>query len=330
MVMILILYLWSIICAEKVTCSKKAPTQKNTRERRKRRRRRESKRRRRDDGKCALHRDTLAKRSFSRKQMESKKRPRAEEGGEGKDDDEEEDILALRARVKEQEERWKERESVFEAQMRKKEEELEEVKRELMKYAPTPLWKVVTDKQYKDIFETHILSKLDDLSFRVFREVNTESRDACRRSGRKLQEAFEFATYSGNPPVAKKTTIKLEGKQAQYHFCSEAALTGNLALVRCLREVKKFDWNDWTINAAAEKGHLHIVTYCMEQKCPCSRLACALAAASGHLDILKYLHENGVPWDYKTCAFARENNHLECLVYALDNGCQYDKHVPQH
>ena len=135
--------------------------------------------------------------------------------------------MALRARVKEQEERWKEQyKSVFEAQMRKKEEELEEVKRELMKYAPTPLWKVVTDKKYKDIFETHILSELEDLDFRVFREVNTESRDAvCRRSGRKLLETFDtHNVYSGNPPVVKEETIKLEGKEAQYYFCSEAAL----------------------------------------------------------------------------------------------------------
>jgi len=290
----------------------------------------EKNKRRRDDGKCALHRDTLAKRSLPRKRMGSKKRPRAEEGGEGKDDDEEEDILALRARVKEQEERWKERESVFEAQMRKKEKELEEVERELMKYAPTPLWKVVTDKKYKDIFETHILSKLGELSFRVFREVNTESRDACRRSGRKLRETFELTTYSGNPPVTKIETRKLEGKEAQYRFCDQAARTGNLALVRWLREVKKFDWNELTINIAAHLGHLHIVTYCTEQKCPCNELACALAAKYGHLDILKYLHENGAPWDSWTCAFARENNHLECLVYALDNGCQNDKHVPQH
>jgi hypothetical protein len=290
----------------------------------------EKNKRRRDDGKCALHRDTLAKRSLPRKRMGSKKRPRAEEGGEGKDDDEEEDILALRARVKEQEERLKERESVFEAQMRKKEEELEEVERELMKYAPTPLWKVVTDKKYKDIFEKHILSKLDELSFRVFREVNTESRDACRRSGRKLQETLEVSMWSGKPPETKKETRKLEGKEAQHHFCSEAALTGNLALVRWLREVKKFDWNEYTINRAAHLGHLHIVTYCMEQKCRHGSLTCAHAAASGHLDTLKYLHENGVPWDYKTCAFARENNHLECLVYALDNGCENDKHVPQH
>ena len=291
----------------------------------------EKSKRRRDDGKCALHRDTLAKRSFSRKRMESKKRGRAEEGGEEeKDDDEEEDILALRAYREEQEERWKEQyKSVFEAQMRKKEEELEEAKRELMKYAPTPLWKVVTDKKYKDIFETHILSELEDLDFRVFREVNTESRDACRRSGRKFLETFEVNVWSGNPPVAKEETVKLEGKEAQRYFCSEAALTGNLALVRWLREVKKFDWNEGTICAAAQFGHLHIVTYCTEQKCPRNELACAYAAEFGHLDILKYLHENGVPWNSWTCTFARKNNHLECLVYALDNGCQNDKHVPQ-
>ena len=72
---------------------------------------------------------------------------------------------------------------------------------------------------------------------------------------------------------------------------------GNLAVVRWLREVKKFDWNERTINAAAENGHLHIVTYCMEQECRHDELSCALAAASGHLDILKYLHENGAPWD---------------------------------
>mmetsp|Transcript_3063 Transcript_3063/g.10946 ORF Transcript_3063/g.10946 Transcript_3063/m.10946 type:complete len:272 (-) Transcript_3063:2014-2829(-) len=229
-------------------------------------------------------------------------------------------------RVTELEERVKE----MEEELREKEEELREVKEELRNISPTPLWKVVTDKQYKDIFETHILSKLDDLSFRVFREVNTESRDACRRSGRKLRETFEVSMWSGKPPEKKKETIKIEGKQAQYYFCSGAALTGNLALVRWLREVKKFDWNDWTINIAAANGHLHIVTYCMEQKCPRGELGCAYAAQFGHLDTLKYLHENGAPWNSWTCNYARENNHPECLLYALDNGCQNDKHVPQH
>ena len=210
--------------------------------------------------------------------MGGNKRGREEE----KDDDEEEDSLAVR----EQEERRKERESVLEAQMRKKDEELKELREELRNLSPpTPLWKIVTDKQYKDIFETHILKKLDELSFRVFREVNTESRDACRRSGRKLPETLEVTIWSGKLPEKKKETRKLEGKEAQRYFCCEAARMGNLALVRWLREVKKFDWSQWTIIAAAHNGHLHIVKYCMEQKCPRTKLACACAAKSGHLDI---------------------------------------------
>jgi hypothetical protein len=221
----------------------------------------------------------------------------------------------------------KERETTrCEEDLSKANEKMRELKRkceelEGLKIEPFPRWKVVTDKQYKDIFETHILSKLEELDFRVFREVNTESRDACGRSGRKLLETVEFNTWSGNPPVREKEIRKIEGKVAQRYCCSEAAVTGNLALVRWLREVKKFDWNAWTINAAARFGHLHIVTYCMEQSCPRSRLACALAAEFGHLDILKYLHENGAPWDSWTCYFARENNHLECLNYAKENGC---------
>ena len=221
----------------------------------------------------------------------------------------------------------KEREKTrCEEDLSKANEKMRELKRkceelEGLKIEPFPRWKVVTDKQYKDIFETHILSKLEELDFRVFREVNTESRDACGRSGRKLLETVEFNTWSGNPPVREKEIRKIEGKVAQRYFCSEAAVTGNLALVRWLREVKKFDWNAWTINAAARFGHLHIVTYCMEQSCPRSRLACTLAAEFGHLGILKYLHENGAPWDSWTCYFARENNHLECLNYAKENGC---------
>jgi len=66
--------------------------------------------------------------------------------------------------VTELEERVKE----MEEELREKEEELREVKEELRNLSPTPLWNVVTDKKCKDIFETHILSKLDELSFRVF------------------------------------------------------------------------------------------------------------------------------------------------------------------
>jgi len=234
-------------------------------------------------------------------------------------------VRVPRQRVTELEAKVKE----IEAQMRKKEKALKQVMEELAKYEPTPLWKIVTDVQYKDIFEKHILSKLDDLSFRVFREVNKESRDACRRSEIKVELAETFITYTaqGNPPVQKVHRYKIKGKFGQRHFCHEAAETGNLTLLRWFREEKKFDWNEWTINAAAGGGFLHIVKYCMERKAPLGSAACACAAESGHLDVLKYLHENGVPWDSHTCAFARENNHLECLQYALENGCPNDKNA---
>ena len=213
----------------------------------------------------------------------------------------------------------------IEAQMRKKEEALKQVVEELAKYEPTPLWKIVTDKQYKDIFETHILSKLDELSFRVFREVNTESRDACRRV-KDIELAKTFITYTaqGNPPVEKVHEYEIKGRYGQPHFCHEAAETGNLELLRWFREEKNFDWNEWTINGAAGGGFLHIVKYCMKQNAPLRSAACACAAESGHLDVLKYLHKKGAPWDSHTCAFARENNHLECLRYALENGCPND------
>jgi len=208
---------------------------------------------------------------------------------------------------------------------------LNKVKKELVKHAPKPLWKVVTDKQYRYIFEKHILSKLDELSFRLFREVNTESRDAIRRSKRKLKETYEYGNWGVGryPPKVTIETRKLDKKELQYYFCREAGRLGSLGLLRWLREEKKFLWDEMTINAAAQHGHLHIVKYCMEQKCMHDELVCAFAAKNGHLNILKYLHENGAPWDSWTCAFARENNHLDCLLYALDNRCPNDKHRNQ-
>ena len=264
--------------------------------------------------------------------MPGKKR-RAEE----REEEKEESVNALlRERMEEQEERFKKRESVLEAQLRErekelreKEEELRKKEEELVKYAPTPLWKVLTDVQHRDIFEKHILKKLDELDFRVFREVNTESRDAIRRSKRKLMKTYDVNIWKCNSPVRTAETRKLEGKETQYWFCCQAAYSGNLALLRWLREEKKFDWNQRTLNAAAEHGHLHIVKYCIEQKCPTNQLACVSAAEHGHLDILKYLHENGAPWDSRTCFYARKNNHLECLLYALDNRCPNDKHEHQ-
>jgi len=202
--------------------------------------------------------------------------------------------------------------------LKKNYEELKELQR---KVTPLPLWKILTDVQYRDIFETCILPELEELEFRVFREVNRESRAAIRRSGRELEDTFELKFWGEDTRTCKEVTKKIEGEDGQYYFCAQAVATGNLALLRWFREEKMFEWDDMTINAAAKHGYLRIVKYCMKQKCPITGLACAFAAINGHIDILKYLHENDAPWDFKTCRFAAHNNQLECLNYAKENGC---------
>ena len=228
-----------------------------------------------------------------------------------------------RARAQEKElqnlkEELRQRVADLEERIEEKDEELKELKRRV---TPLPLWKILTDAQYRDIFETCIVPKLTELEFRVFREVNRESRDAIRRSGRELKDTFKVQLWDEDGRTYEIVTRKIEGKHGQYYFCTQAARTGNLVFLRWLREEKMFEWDEVTINAAANDGYLHIVKYCMKKKCPIDGLACALAAENGHLDILKYLHENDAPWDSRTCRFAAKNNHIDCLNYAKENGC---------
>jgi len=241
-------------------------------------------------------------------------RARAQEDRFRKQDEELQNLKSLKRSLEQ-------RVAGLEERVVEKEEELKELKR---KVTPLPLWKILTDVQYRDIFETCIVPELSELEFRVFREVNRESRDAIRRSGRELKDTFEVKVWDEGARTFEEETRKIEGKHGQYHLCVQAAQTGNLALLRWLREEKMFEWDDSAINIAAGIGHLHIVKYCMKQNCPINELQCALAAGNGHLDILKYLHENAAPWDWRTYLFAAQNNHIECLNYAKENGCPQD------
>ena len=57
--------------------------------------------------------------------------------------------------------------------------------------------------------------------------------------------------------------------------------------------------------AAAEKGNLEMIKYCVAKKCPINRWACAEAAVNGHLECLKYLREEvKAPWDDLTASWA--------------------------
>ena len=48
----------------------------------------------------------------------------------------------------------------------------------------------------------------------------------------------------------------------------EVAETNKLELLKWAREEKKCEWDEGTINAAAEQGNLEMVKYCVANKCP--------------------------------------------------------------
>jgi hypothetical protein len=107
-------------------------------------------------------------------------------------------------------------------------------------------------------------------------------------------------------------------------FCSLVAKTNKLELLKWVREEKKCDWDEWTINRAAEQGNLEMVKYCVANECPINEWACAHAASNGHLEILKYLREEAkAPWDWRSAICAALNGHLHILEYLVER--KYDE-----
>ena len=51
------------------------------------------------------------------------------------------------------------------------------------------LWRLVTD--HPDIFDTHVVPKLNGNDVKFFYDVNSESRGAVKRSGVQLRNAFQ-------------------------------------------------------------------------------------------------------------------------------------------
>ena len=150
------------------------------------------------------------------------------------------------------------------------------------------LWQIVTD--HPDIFDNHIVPKLNGNDVKFFYDVNTESRAAIQRSGVQLRDAFKIQDFDTKSTISWALEKCSEKKG---RFCAEMALKGNLELLQFLRE----------------------------NGCPWNEGTCYFAAKNGHLECLKYAHENGCPWNEKTCWIAACHGRLECLKYAHENVC---------
>ena len=205
------------------------------------------------------------------------------------------------------------------------------------------LWRVVTD--HPDIFDTHVVSKLNCNDVKFFYDVNRESRAAIKRSGVRLADAFKIGDFDTTSTLS--WALEKCSENTKVRFCARMARNGRLEMLRflcdegcpwdrrtcfeaayyghleCLKYAHEHGcpWDENTCSKAAFSGHLECLKYAHEQRFPLSWWTSCCAASEGQLECLKYAHENGCPWHKRTCSYAARYGQLECLKYAHENGC---------
>ena len=151
---------------------------------------------------------------------------------------------------------------------------------------------------HKDLFVSHVLSKVNRIDRCFFKKLNTESQDVLEYAGVNVSElkwaVWECSSIStlewawNHMPWGAKS--KSGSVMDQAWFCEQVATTNKLELLKWAREVKHCEWDEWTIIEAARKGNLEMLKYCFSNDCPYDeKEACKHAAIEGHLDCLRFL-----------------------------------------
>jgi hypothetical protein len=205
----------------------------------------------------------------------------------------------------------------------------------------SPLALLFTE-QWREIFETHILPKLENGNeLKFLKMVFKNARDAVERSKIKVEREFNISEFTSISQMElawdnyhwdedeDEGEDGYEYEGTQEYFCSEVARMNKLEYLVWAREVKNCDWGRWSINEVAIQGNLAMVKYCVENGCPMNVYACSCAAKEGHLDVLKYLHENDCPWDSRACRWAAEYDRIDCLNYLIEQKCPgFEEYLP--
>jgi len=200
---------------------------------------------------------------------------------------------------------------------------------------PLPLWRLFREALLsggacRDIVEKHVMCKLNGTDLKFFYDVNTETRKLVKRSSREsdLKKKFnvdEMSSISTLEVAWENKSLWSGYLYDESDFCWEVARKNKLELLKWAREEKECEWDELTITAAARRGNLEMVKYCVANECPIDETACAYAAENGHLEVLKYLREEAkVPWDSDIASYAASNGHLHILEYLVER--EYDNY----
>ena len=218
------------------------------------------------------------------------------------------------------------------AQKRKKRKEKEKLALEMerLKLGPTAIWTGLV-LHHKDIFVSHVLSKLNTTDRYFFASVNRESQDVLKYAGVKVSglsaSVYECSSIStlewawNHMDWGEKDTQGSVMDQAW--FCWQVAGTNKLELLKWAREVKQCEWDEWTITVAADVGNLEMLKYCFSNGCPCDEEAsCKQAAIGGNLDCVRFLFAKVEPsreTEKEVALQAVGLGHLDIVKYIVED-----------
>jgi len=174
---------------------------------------------------------------------------------------------------------------------------------ERLKLGPTKVWTGLVT-HHKDVFVSHVLSKLNTTDRFFFSEVNRESRGVLEYAGVDVSKiglsihecsSISMLEWAWNK-IAWGEKSQSGRVMDQAYFCWQVAGTNKLELLKWAREVKHCEWDEKTINKAARKGYLEMLKYCFSNGCPYDeKESCKLAAKGGRLDCLRFLFDKVNP-----------------------------------
>ena len=221
------------------------------------------------------------------------------------------------------------------AQKRKKKKEKEEAMKEALaemerlKLGPSELWTGLV-LHHKDVFVSHVLSKLNTTDRYFFGMVNSESRDVLKYTGVNASGLGVVVHECSSVSTLELSWNKMtwgkkfeDGNVAdQAWFCFQVAGTNKLEFLKWAREVKQCQWDEVTITVAAAKGNLEMLKYCFSNGCPCDeKEACGQAAIKGRLDCLRFLFDKVKPsrkTEKEAAIQAACRGHLDILKYFVE------------
>ncbi|CAM9847734.1 unnamed protein product [Phaeothamnion confervicola] len=111
-------------------------------------------------------------------------------------------------------------------------------------------------------------------------------------------------------------------------LCQQAAEAGNLENLQFLRSTAGFPWDVRAPMAAARRGDLPLLQWCVANGCPCDAFTTSLAASAGHFELLQWAWEHAPnSRDTNLCRTAAAAGHLEILQWARTIGCEWGRTV---